>query len=208
MGHRPDCPARRQGAESGIRPHPARGARPAGWLDCKRVGCRQAGVGGVRLSLRLSGGRGRAPHRHGVDPFALGLARGADRGRAGQRQQPLRGRSGNQPDISRRWPVVGPPGQVELPDNSSARIGANGTAGAPAGAPHRRPSCKGCQDRLAARLCRLSRLTDAAGPACTQAPDGGPAHRGPRCNLALRDRLARARRTGGDRRGLPLAPQE
>ena len=75
-------------------------------------------------------------------------------------------------------------------------------------APHRRPSRKGRQDRLAAGLCRLRRLADAAGPACPQAPCDRPAPRWPRGDLALRDRLASARRAGGDRRGLPLASQE
>ena len=40
-----------------------------------------------------------------------------------------------------------------------------------------------------------------------QALGGGPAHRGPRGDLAVRDRFANARRAGGDRRGLSLAAQ-
>ena len=163
---------------------------------------------GFDFPFGLSGGCRRTSDRHGVGPRALGLARGKNRGRG--RTTPTiatMSRRRSTRNIEGRRPMLGPPGQWSYPTIPPKKSSTHMPGIPPARAPHRGPSRKGRQDRLAARLCRLRRLADAAGPARAQAPCDGPAPRGPRRDLALRDRLASARRAGGDRRGLPLASQ-
>ena len=116
-----------------------------------------AGVAG-RLTGRSSGSR------------SLGLVGRARRGSGGQLQQPLRGRDGDERPLSRSRTVLGAAAVMVASNDSTQGIGAHPARCPPCGATNRRPSCHGGQDRVAARLCGLRRLPDAAG-ACRRSSD-------------------------------------
>ena len=132
-----------------------------------------------------------------------------NRGRAGQRQQPLRCRGVDQRCLSRS---AGRAGGALLPGTTRrspcgrrrghARIVTRRSAASPI---------------IARRVPRLSGSWPMPAPSArrccwglprAQAAGGRPARRGPCRDLALRDRAANARRPGGDRRGLSLPSQE
>ena len=125
--------------------------------------------GRIRLSLRLSDRRRPGSDGPGIRSLAMGLAGRSNRGRRGQREQPLRSGGDNQPDLSRRGSLLGSSCKLAASRCADAQIRLYAAGRPSTGTSHRRLSRPRRQDRLAISLRRVRRLAGVVGIAGPEA---------------------------------------